>query len=124
MIEFSEVVKIHHVLITQFGGGSGIRDWTALESALQRPFQTFDNRELYPSIIEKAAALTESLLRNHPFVDGNKRVGYVVLRLYLSSHGYVLTANSNDKYHFIVQVASGQMAFNEIVDWIKCHIKP
>jgi death on curing protein len=123
MIDISEVVRIHHVLVTQFGGGSGIRDWAALESALQRPFQTFDNRELYPSIIEKAAALTESLLGNHPFVDGNKRVGYVVLRLYLSSHGFVLTASSNDKYDFIVRVASGQMAFNEIVDWIKFNVK-
>jgi death-on-curing protein len=124
MIDISEVVKIHHVLITKYGGGSGIRDWAALESALQRPFQTFDNRELYPSTVEKAAALTESILRNHPFVDGNKRVGYVVLRLYLNSQGFALTASGDDKYIFILQVASGQMAFVEIVDWIKYNIIP
>ena len=61
MIDISEVVGIHRILIDQFGGSSGIRDWSALESALQRPFQTFDNRDLYPSDLEKAAALTESL---------------------------------------------------------------
>jgi death-on-curing protein len=124
MIDISEVVKIHHVLISKFGGSSGIRELSALESALQRPFQTFDSRELYPSVVEKAAALTESLLRNHPFVDGNKRVGYVLLRLYLSSHGFLLNASDEAKYLFIINVASGAMSFEEIVIWIKSNISP
>ena len=119
MIDISEVVGIHRILITQFGGSSGIRDWSALESALQRPFQTFDNRDLYPSDVEKAAAVTESLLRNHPFIDGNKRVGYAVLRLFLASKGFKLTANKEEKYDFIISVASGLMAFEEIVSWIE-----
>jgi len=121
MIDISEVVAIHRILINQFGGNPGIRDLSALESALQRPFQTFDNRDLYASDLEKAAALTESLLRNHPFIDGNKRVGYTVLRLFLASKSFKLTANKEQKYDFIINVATGLLAFEEIVSWIEIH---
>ena len=73
MISIQETEKLHKVLIDTFGGTHGIRDLDALQSALSRPFQTFDNSDLYPSVLEKAASLLESLLNNHPFVDGNKR---------------------------------------------------
>ena len=88
MISINEVLNIHQELIIRFGGRLGIRDIQLLESALQRPFQTFDSKALYETPLEKAAALTESLLRNHPFIDGNKRVAYAVLRLFLKSTGY------------------------------------
>ena len=88
MISINEVLNIHQELINRFGGRLGIRDIQLLESALQRPFQTFDGKALYETPLEKAAALTESLLRNHPFIDGNKRVAYAVLRLFLKSTGY------------------------------------
>jgi len=78
MILVKEVLQIHELLINGFGGSSGIRDLAGLESSLKRPFQTFDGVELYPSPIQKAAALLESLLMNHPFMDGNKRTAYVV----------------------------------------------
>jgi death on curing protein len=77
MISIKEAEQIHKILIDTFGGAHGIRDLSALESALSRPFQTFDDKELYPTAIDKAAALAESILNNHPFVDGNKRTGYV-----------------------------------------------
>lgn len=76
MISVSEAILIQDILIEKFGGTRGIRDRGLLESALARPFQTFDNKDLYPTIVKKAAALIESILRNHPFVDGNKRIGY------------------------------------------------
>lgn len=75
-----QVEQIHSVLITQFGGSHGVRDYGALSSALSRLDMTFDGEELYPGPINKAAALIESILTNHPFVDGNKRTGYVLMR--------------------------------------------
>ena len=79
MIYFEEVVTIHNLAIESFGGKNNIRDTALLESALNRPFATFDGIDLYPTLIEKAAALAESIIKNHPFHDGNKRIGYVIL---------------------------------------------
>jgi death on curing protein len=78
MISIRDAERIHNILIEKFGGLKGIRDSALLDSALKRPFQTFDQRELYPSSIDKAAALFESLIINHPFMDGNKRIAYVL----------------------------------------------
>ena len=75
MISLKEIAEIHQTLLDEFGGAHGIRDLPALDSAIARPFQRFDNHELYPDPIHKAASLIESILMNHPFVDGNKRTG-------------------------------------------------
>ncbi|MCX6238064.1 MAG: Fic family protein [Bacteroidia bacterium] len=83
MIEVQDVIRVHEILIDKFGGCQGIRDLTLLESALSRPYQTFDQKDLYSSPLEKAAALIESILINHPFIDGNKRIGYTLMRLLL-----------------------------------------
>ena len=91
MISLSQAEQIHNILIQQFGGSRGIRDLGALESALSRPFQSFENRDLYESKIDKAAALIESIITNHPFVDGNKRTGYVLMRLFLNETELILT---------------------------------
>ena len=72
MISREETEKLHDILLRSFGGSSGIRDLSALESALLRPFQTFGDTQLYPSVVEKASALIESILNNHPFVDGTR----------------------------------------------------
>jgi death-on-curing protein len=92
MIPFKEVEFIHDILIESFGGTPGIRDRDLLNSALSRPFQTFDNSALCLTAIAKAAALIESLVNNHPFVDGNKRTGYVLMRLLLYKNGFQLVA--------------------------------
>jgi death-on-curing protein len=123
MITIDEVLHIHQTLINDFGGIHGIRDISALESALARPFQTFDNKELYPSILEKAAALTESILINHPFMDGNKRTGYALLRLYLLSYGLDIIASSDNKYEFVINIASGTLKYEGIVTWLKGNTK-
>lgn len=75
MITLSHVEAIHKILIDQFGGSHGVRDYGTLLSALSRPYQTFDGKDLYLTAIQKAAALIESMLINHLFVDGNKRTG-------------------------------------------------
>jgi len=83
MISFELVINLHGIIIDRLGGVHGIRDSKALESAIARPFMTFDQEDLYPSPIDKAAALIESMISNHPFVDGNKRIGYVLMRYFL-----------------------------------------
>lgn len=122
MISLHEAEQIHEVLIEQFGGGSGIRDKGALISAINRPFQTFRDEELYPSIVHKAAALIESILINHPFIDGNKRTGYVLMRLLLLSNNYDLQASEDDKYDFVIEIAAGKMKFERIVAWLESHL--
>ena len=97
MIELKDAISIHKILIDQFGGSLGIRDQGALESALARPFGTFDQINLYPSPEEKAAALIESIVKNHPFIDGNKRIGYVLMRLILLNERLDILADRRRK---------------------------
>jgi death-on-curing protein len=118
MILISEVENLHQILIARFGGSYGIRDRAALESALARPFQTFDNKELYLSILEKAASLIESILVNHPFIDGNKRTGYALLRLFLLDNGLDFSVSQDNKYEFIIDIASGSLKFEGIIEWL------
>ena len=123
MIPLKEVEQVHKLLIDTFGGSHGIRDLPALLSALARPFQTFDNKELYPTSIDKAASLLESIVSNHPFIDGNKRTAYVLARLFLLQNRMDIKASQQDKYEFVMSIASGKMRFEEIVSWIEKHSK-
>ncbi len=121
MIELKDVLSIHKILIDHFGGSLGIRDLEALEAALARPFGTFDNKELYPSPKKKAAALIESIVKNHPFVDGNKRVGYVLMRLLLLEKNMDIEATEEEKFQFVIGIASGNFDYNSILNWIEDH---
>jgi death-on-curing protein len=123
MIDIQEVLKLHKSLVDNFGGSHGVRDLSALESALARPFQTFDGTELYPSIYEKAAALVESILINHPFIDGNKRTGYGLLRIYLGLYGFEISASIDNRYELIINIASGTLKFEGILAWLQQHTK-
>ena len=118
MISVEDVEELHRILIKNFGGAYGIRDKASLESAISRPFQTFDNKDLYPSVIEKAASLIESILINHPFIDGNKRTGYALLRLFLLNSGFDITASKDNKYEFVINIASGTLKYDGIVSWL------
>ena len=123
MIYLAQAEQIHKILIDRFGGSHGIRNQGALLSALSRPFQTFDGKELYVTPIQKAAALIESILINHPFVDGNKRTGYVLMRLLLIENSYDIQASQDEKYQFVVRIASGKSNFNDIVYWLERYTK-
>ena len=123
MISATEVEQLHKILITKFGGTHGIRDKSALESALARPFQKFDGKDLYPTVIEKGSALIESILVNHPFLDGNKRTGYTLLRIFLLNNGLDITASEDNKYEFVINIASGTLKDKAIVAWLKTNTK-
>ena len=121
MIDIEEVLQIHQVLIQEFGGLSGVRDKGMLQSAIERPFSGFGKTEFYPTPERKAAAILESIVKNHPFVDGNKRTGYVLMRLILMQFGTDIIATQDEKYDFVINVASGNLHFESIVHWIKNH---
>jgi len=118
MINIELVINLHGILIDKFGGIHGVRDYNALESAINRPFMTFDQKELYPSPIDKAAALIESLISNHPFIDGNKRIGYVLMRYFLLENDLDIKATQSEKFDFVIKIAQSQLSFEQIRSWL------
>lgn len=93
MILLKDILNLHKLSIEEYGGSDGLRDTDLLESAIARPFQTFNGKDLYPSIFEKAAALGESIIINHPFIDGNKRTGTIAMIALLQENGLHFATN-------------------------------
>jgi death-on-curing protein len=122
MITSEEVERIHEILIDKFGGKKGLRDKGLLESSVQRPFQMFNQKELYPEPVDKAAAILESIISNHPFLDGNKRTAYVMARLVLRTSNLDIKATQDAKYEFVVSAAKGEIRFDQIKEWLTNHI--
>lgn len=127
MISTNDAISIHEVLIAKFGGSRGLRDRGALEASLARPYATFGGEELYPSNIDKAAALMESILINHPFIDGNKRIAYVLMRLTLmqpavGSPQFDLKATQEEKYDMVIAATTGVLRYEGIKAWINKHV--
>jgi death-on-curing protein len=123
MIEFQSAVRIHNRLIDEFGGSKGVRDDSLLKSALNRPFATFDGIDLYPTAIEKATAIFESLIINHPFMDGNKRIAYSLMEVVLRHGGLGLTVTEDEKYALVIKASTGEFRFDEIKEWIEANAK-
>jgi len=119
MILIEDVLLIHENSIKDFGGSSGVRDKGLLESAISRPFQTFGGEDLYPSPFAKAAAAGESLIINHPFIDGNKRTGMVVMIALLKEYNYQVNANNDSLYQFTISISTGEIKFDQIVEWLR-----
>ena len=119
MISEKEALEIHAILIERFGGSTGIRDIELLNSALNRPYQTFDGNELYPTPVDKAAAMLESIVKNHPFTDGNKRTGYVLARLLLMNEELDIHANQEQKYQLVISISKGELSFDQIKEWLE-----
>ena len=118
-LSLSQILFLHKRLIEQSGGTSGIRDQNALESALAQPKMTFEGKELYSTLAEKAAALCYSLISNHPFVDGNKRIGHAVMEVFLVMNGYEIAAAIDEQEEIILKLASSKMERSDFIDWLK-----
>ena len=121
MISIEEVITIHEEVIRIFGGKLGLRDRNLPDSAIHRPYASLSDQELYSSLEEKAAAILESIVNNHPFLDGNKRVGYVLCRLTLLDHGYDINATQQEKFELVMSVSRGDWQFENIVEWLRVH---
>ena len=123
MIQLNDILELHEQSIKLYGGSMSIRDEGLLQSAIQRPFQTFGGEDLYPTVYEKAAALGESLIENHPFVDGNKRTGALAMFTFLMEYGIEINASNANFYHFVIAISTGEMKFEAIVEWLKENTK-
>jgi death-on-curing protein len=116
-----QVLFLHARLIAETGGSHGIRDIGLLESAIARPQATFEAKDLYPDVFSKAAALLHSLISNHPFVDGNKRVGIGAAALFLRANGFVLAATNSELETFALRAARGELGVPEAARWLEEH---
>jgi death on curing protein len=121
-LSIAEIISLHATVVAQSGGSFGLRDQGALESAIAQPEMTFDGDDLYPTIAEKAGALGHSLIQNHPFVDGNKRVGHAAMEVFLVLNGYEITASVDEQEQMVLSVASGQKSRAAFSEWLKQHL--
>jgi death-on-curing protein len=119
-----EVIELHDDIIASSGGSFGVLDLAVLESALSQHLLTFDGVELYPTLAEKLAAEAHSIIANHPFVDGNKRIGHAVLETNLVLNGFELTVDQDEQESVILRVASGQLHRHEFIKWVTENIGP
>ena len=121
-LSLQEVISLHSLLIAQTGGSSGLRDRGALESAVAQPEASFGGEELYPDLASKTAALGHALIQNHPFVDGNKRIGHAAMEVFLLLNGHEIDASVDEQEQIIIEVASGKVPRIELGEWLREHV--
>ena len=120
-LSISEIFELHALIISSSGGSRGIRDLNALESAVNQPRQTFDQKDLYPDIVTKAAVRCFSLVMNHPFVDGNKRVGHAAMETFLILNEYEINAGVDEQERVMLELAAGKMSRKNFSEWLNNH---
>jgi death-on-curing protein len=118
-LSVEQVLALHEALVGRFGGVVTVRDRGALESAVARPAMTFGGEDLYVDLAAKAAALMHSLVLNHPFVDGNKRIGVAAAELFIELNGAVLDATDEDLETLTLSVAEGKVAVEALAIWFR-----
>lgn len=118
-----QIRMLHTALMAQSGGIDGLRDEGLLDSAVNTPLQTFGGRELYPSLLEKAARLGYGLIHNHPFLDGNKRIGTHAMLVFLDINGISLSYTDEELITVILRVASGETDDRGLLEWLKAHVE-
>ena len=116
-----QIITMHSMLISETGGIDGLRDVSLLESAIKAPFQSFEGTELYPTIYQKASWLGFGIIKNHPFIDGNKRIGAHTMLVFLSLNGIEIESTQKSLYEIILGVADDRVSFEEFTDWIIEH---
>ena len=116
-----QILVLHSELIEAYGGGNAIRDEGLLESAIAAPFQTFGGQPMLPTAQQKAVRLGYGLIMNHPFVDGNKRIGTHAMLVTLAINGIELEYTQKELYEIILKVAAGEVSFGELLSWVLDH---
>ena len=117
-----QVLYLHSELIKATGGLDGLRDDNLLQSALLSPMQTYNSVELFPSLIDKAVRLACGLTQNHPFIDGNKRIGAHAMLVTLKLNGISLSYTQQELFSVFLELASGEIAYEELKVWVQSHI--
>ena len=123
MIKFDKekVLLLQQLVIESSGGSAGVRDFGLLDSAIESAYQTFDGVELYPTKEEKGARLGYNLVSNHAFIDGNKRIGLLVMLSFLAINGINLKYTDEELVLIGFSLADGKMTYEELLNWIKEH---
>ena len=116
-----QLLLLHEELITETGGAAGIRDEGLLDSALAAPFQSFEGHTPYPSLQQKAARLGYGLVKDHPFVDGNKRIGTHAMLVFLALNGIEMDYTQEELSDTFLNLASGKIGFEELLQWVLAH---
>lgn len=122
-LTLAEVLDLHRRVIEQSGGTDGVRDLGGVESAVAQPQVTFGGQELYSTAEDKATALCFSLVMNHPFADGNKRIGHAAMEAFLVMNGYEVVAEVDDAEQVILTLAAGDLSREELLEWVESHIQ-
>ena len=117
----TQILKMHSLLIQKTGGSDGVRDEGLLDSALNLPFQSFDGEDIYKTIQAKAARLGFSLINNHPFVDGNKRIGILVMLVFLEINGIEIICTDEELIELGLGLADGSVSYKDLLNWIIDH---
>jgi death-on-curing protein len=121
-LTLSEVLEVHRQVMAQSGGAEGLMHLSALESALAQPQMTFGGEDLYPTLVDKAAAFGYALIKNHPFLDGNKRTGHAAMEVFLVLNGYEIRAAVDEQERVILQVAASEIDREEFTTWLRAHV--
>jgi len=121
MLTKKQVLLLHKELIDAHGGSDGLRDEALLDSALSAPFQTFGGQYVYPTVQQRIVRLGYGLLMNHPFIDGNKRIGVHVMLTVLAMNGIELDYTQKELYEIILEVAAGEASFEDFLNWVLNH---
>jgi death-on-curing protein len=120
-LTIAEVLDLHDRLLADSGGSAGVRDLGALESTVNQPYASFAGQDIYPDLVAKAAALCYSLVMNHAFVDGNKRIGHAAMETFLLLNGHEIECAVDEQERVILQLASGDLSRNVFTEWVRQH---
>ena len=123
-LSISEVLELHERILLDSGGARGLRDLGALESCVSQPHATFGGQDLYPDLVSKAASLGFSLVMNHPFLDGNKRVGHAAMEVFLVLNGHEIACDVDGQEDVILRLAAGALSREAFAEWVRKHTAP
>ena len=125
MIKFTKekALQLHKLIADETGGSVGVRDDALLESALEGAFAGFGDNEFYPTVEEKAARLGYTLISNHAFVDGNKRIGVFIMLTFLEVNGIHVNCTNEDVFNIGIGVADGSISYEELLEWVRSHTR-